>query len=106
MARKAGTTTPAERAKVFHSLVVRHKLRAAIRYISDRDKGRVYYPNNMDEKSGDLVIAVLKGKHPRQRDTPVADVFRYKELCTLLDVTLGEDTVGLVAKNLSGSAGP
>ena len=48
-----------ERAKVYHSLVCRHKIRLAIRYISERDKGKVYFPYDTDEKSGDLVIDVL-----------------------------------------------
>ena len=73
--QEGGEDEPGGTQKVFHSLVVCHKLCAAIRYISERDKGRVYYPQDTDDKSGDLFINVLKGKNPQQQDTPITNFF-------------------------------
>ena len=53
----------AELAKFFHSLVIRHKIHVAIRFIRERDKGWVYMPHDIDEKSSNNGIDFIWGKH-------------------------------------------
>ena len=106
MSKAKGGTNALERAKVYHSLVCLHKIWSAIRYVSERDKGKVYFPYDTDEKCGDLVIDVLRGKHPEQRDVPLVDVPEYAETPELQDIIVGVGTVMTVAKKLSGPDGP
>ncbi len=52
LALKQGTTTAEQRAKTFHQKVLRGNIQGAVRYLTDREKGGVLYPNDIDEKSG------------------------------------------------------
>lgn len=63
-AKSRGDTTPEHRARVFDSKVKWGQLSAAVSYIADREGGGVYYPDNIDEKSGEPVGKVLRSKHP------------------------------------------
>ena len=57
-----------DRAKVFSTMMCRGKISAAVRYISEKEKGRVLLPSDIDEKSGDGASEVLRSKHTEGRD--------------------------------------
>ena len=46
-------------------------MRAAIRYASEREKGGILMPGDVDEKTGDLVSETLESKHPIGRDVKI-----------------------------------
>ena len=50
--------------KTFESLVLKGKIRSAVRFATMRGKGGVLAPDATDEKTGLTVLEVLKGKHP------------------------------------------
>ena len=50
-------------AKTFKTLVLKGKIRLAIRFVTMRDKDGVLAPGATDEKSGKTVLEVLKGNH-------------------------------------------
>ena len=51
MGRKQENLDAKERAKVFSTMLCRGKISAAVRYISEREKGRVLLPSDIDENS-------------------------------------------------------
>ena len=55
------------RAKTFHGLVLRGKLRTAVRWITERETGGVLQPEGSCTKTGDRVVEVLHVKHPDAR---------------------------------------
>ena len=59
MNRKRGIITIKERAKIFSTLICRGKMRAAIRYASEREKGGILMPGDVNEMTGDLVSETL-----------------------------------------------
>ena len=56
-----------QRAKTFHGLVLRGKLRTAVRWITERETGGVLQPEGLCTKTGDHVVEVLHTKHPDAR---------------------------------------
>ena len=56
--------TAEHRAQTYHSLVLRGKLRLAVRWITERETGGVLQPGDRCEKRGDWVLEVLCAKHP------------------------------------------
>ena len=55
--------TAEHRAKTFHGLVLRGKLRTVVRWITEREKGGVLQPEGKYTKTGDRVLEVLHAKH-------------------------------------------
>ena len=100
-----GTSTPEHRARVFDTKVKRGKLRAAVRYITDREGGGIMTPDDIDDKSGLSVIDALKEKHPKMRDPGPAAMPAYDELPAFVDLDITADTVRAVAEKMSGGAG-
>ena len=64
--------TAEHRAKTFHGLVLRGKLRTAVRWITEREKGGVLKPEGHCTKTGDRVLEVLHAKHPDARPPSAA----------------------------------
>ena len=99
--------TAEHRAQTYHSLVLRGKLRSAVRWITERETGGVLHPGDQCNKTGYRVLEVLRAKHPEAR-TPTAACLTSYTGCppelTLVDIT--NDTVTAVAGRLSGGAGP
>ncbi|KAL3810422.1 hypothetical protein ACHAXA_005630 [Cyclostephanos tholiformis] len=85
------------------------KVRAAVRMVTNRDGGKPYSPNDLDSKSGRVVIDVLREKHP---DCPVPSekaFDAYPDATDLLDtmsVYCYEECVAKAMARLSGRAGP
>ena len=95
------------RSQTYHSLVLRGKLRSAVRWITDRETGGVLQPGDRCEKTGDWVLEVLRAKHPEVRTPTAASLTTYTGCPTeLIPVDITDDTVTAVAERLSGGAGP
>ena len=93
-------------AKTFESLVLKGKIRLAVRFATMRDKGGVLAPDATDEKTGLTVLEVLKGKHP-EAIIPDAEVLEeYPEVPDMVPLDTTSDTVVEVAAKLSGAGGP
>ena len=105
LSKSRGTTTPEQRAKTFHAKVLRGNVRSAVRFITEREKGGVLYPDDMDEKSGKPVSDALLEKHPDPRRVDPANLPKYNSTPCLIPNVISEDTVLEVANKLSGGAG-
>ena len=93
-------------AKTFESLVLKGKIRSAVRFATMRDKGGVLAPDATDEKTGLTVLEVLKGKHP-EAIIPDAEVLEeYPEVPDMVPLDTTSDTVVELAAKLSGAGGP
>jgi hypothetical protein len=57
---KQGSTTAEQRTKTFHQKVLRGNIRVAVRYLTEREKGGILYPDDTDEKTGKSVQSVLE----------------------------------------------
>ena len=64
MSRKQNGLNEKGRAKVFSRMVCRGKIRAAICYISEREKGGILMLGDTDKKTGDLIKETLAVKRP------------------------------------------
>ena len=99
--------TAEHRAQTYHSLVLRGKLRTAVRWITERETSGVLQPGDQCTKTGDQVMEVLRSKHLEAQTPGAANLDSYPghppEL-TPVDIT--EDTVTAVAGRLSRGAGP
>ena len=93
-------------AKTFETLVIKGKIRSAIRFAMLRDKGGVLAPGAVDEKSGKTVLEVLKGKHPEVVIPEVGALEGYVEVPELVPVDVTGGTVVEVAAKLSGAGDP
>lgn len=105
LSKSQSTTTPEQRAKTFHNKVLRGNLRSAVRYITEREKGSILYPDDRDEKSGKPVKEALADKHPSSRRADPTKLPAYNSTPHLVPNVITEDTVTEVANNLSGGAG-
>ena len=65
--------TAEHRAQTYHSLVLRGKLRTAVRWSTEREMGGVLQPGDRCTKTGDRVMEVLRAKHLEAR-TPTAAI--------------------------------
>ena len=95
------------RAQTYHSLVLRGKLRTAVRWITKQDTGGVLQPGDRCTKTGDRVMEVLRAKHPEARTPTAVSLESYPDRppeLTPVDIT--NDTVTAVVGRLSGGAGP
>ena len=88
MSRKQNELNEKERDKVFSCMISRGKIRAAIRYVSEREKGGILMPGDTDEKTGDLIKETLAAKHPEARDVDVANLPDFDFCPTLIDTVV------------------
>jgi hypothetical protein len=51
LSAKQGRLTPEQRAKIFHGKMLQGDVRGAVRYLTDREKGGILQPTDMDEKT-------------------------------------------------------
>ncbi len=95
---------PEQRTKTFHQKVLCGNLRGAVRYLTDREKGGILYPDDINEKSGETVQSVLESKHP-DAQVPGADALTdYPFLPDFVDLDITEDSIAVTARHLSGGA--
>ncbi len=57
LATKQGNVSKEQRAKIFNRKMLRGDVRGAVRCLTERDKGGVLMPDDIDEKSGDSVAS-------------------------------------------------
>ena len=90
--------TVEHRAQPYHSLVLRRKLRTAVRWITKRDTGKVLQPRDRCTKTGDWVVEVLRSKHPEAWTPTAASLYSYPDRPReLTPVDIMDDTVTAVA---------
>lgn len=77
LAKIQSATTPEQRAKTYHRLVLQGKLRLAVRYLTDQESSGVLMLSNQDAKTRVLVIDVLQSKHPQTRAPTLEDLVQY-----------------------------
>ncbi len=106
LARVRGVETQEQRANKFAKLVLQGKLRSAVRWLTGRKKGGVLLPDDVDEKTGESVIDVLRSKHPDARVPDASELEDYEVTPDFVDLDITEEVVEKVARRLSGSAGP
>ena len=99
--------TAKHHVKTFHGLVLRGKLRNAVRWITEREKGGVLQPEGHCTKTGDRVLEVLHAKHPDARPLSAACLDAYPGTPpAMVPVDITGNVVLAVAGRLSGGAGP
>ena len=97
--------TAEHRAQTYHSLVLRGKLRTVVRWITERETGRVLQPGDRCMDTGDHVMEVLRTKHPEARTPTVASLDYYPvRPPELTPVGITNDTVTVVTGRLLGGA--
>jgi hypothetical protein len=106
LSKMRGQETEEQRGKTFSRLVLQGKLRSAVRYLTEREKGGIMLPDEIDEKTGDTVLEVLQSKHPESRVPDISLMEEYDSLPDFVELDITADTVEKVARRLSGSAGP
>ena len=94
-----------ERVKVFSSLVCRGKIHTAIRYVCQRDKGRVLMPDDIDAKSSGLVLEALLDKYSDRCDANIKNLLVFESFLDFMHILVTENNVEAVAKRLSRAAG-
>ena len=99
--------TKDHRAQKFYSLVLRGKLRIAVRWITEREAGRVLQPGDWCTKTGDQVAEVLRSKRPEARTPTAASLDLYPDCPPeLTPVNITDETVTVVTGRLLGGSGP
>lgn len=97
--------TDEQRAEIFNQKMLRGDIRGAVRFITEREKGGILMPDDIDEKTGDSVENVLRSKHPEARIPKATDLPSFTNLPDLVELDITTDHVSTVASRLSGSAG-
>lgn len=105
LSEKQRGTTFEQRAKIFHQKMLRGDVRGAVRYLTEREKGGIHMPDEIDEKTGDPVEEVLRSKHPDAKIADPSFLPKYDEVPDFVDLDITEDVVERVARKLSGSGG-
>uniref|UniRef100_A0A1X7SXG4 Reverse transcriptase domain-containing protein n=1 Tax=Amphimedon queenslandica TaxID=400682 RepID=A0A1X7SXG4_AMPQE len=98
--------------KVFTRLMLQGKVRAAMRWLTDRSKGSILSPSDKVTMSVNgarcetTVIDALKSKHPSSHSPHSSTLLTASPLPLLEDIEITGSHVGLVARRIQGSAGP
>ena len=100
-----GSSDDNDIAKKFAKMLQRGDLKKAVRFLTNRDGGRVLSSKEIDSKSNQTVEDVMRGKYPPMRDVNADLLKEYDEVPKFQDVVITGDTVERVAKKLSGSGG-
>ena len=98
-------------ARKYNSMVLDGKLRAAVRYATDRSGGGVLMPTDSCTKTGKAVTEVLESQHPDTRipnlEDPNCIAFQqYDEVPVEITKDCTSDDLETLALWMSGSAGP
>ena len=60
-----GEDSPENWENIYHSLVIHGKLCLSVRCITDKEKSRVFHPEEICPKTGQPVLEVLRSKHTK-----------------------------------------
>jgi len=106
---RGASQDPDSKARAYQSLVDKGQLSKAVQNLTNSHKGGLLRPGDLDVKSGDSVITVLKQKHPNAR-VPDEDEFdEYEDVPVASDpfpLLFFEEDVKASATRLSGGPGP
>ena len=69
--------TVGHREQTYQSLVLRGKLRTAVRWITERETGGVLQPGDRCTKTGGRVMEVLRAKNPEARTLTAVSLDSY-----------------------------
>ncbi|CEM26448.1 unnamed protein product [Vitrella brassicaformis CCMP3155] len=94
--------------RIFNKLMLEGKVRAAVRFVTERGGGGVLHPSAQAEKRppGVTLLDVLREKHPPQQQPCEEAFLPCDSLPPLIDVDITESTAERTIRSLSGSAGP
>ena len=91
---------------VFTHLMLHRRVHEAVRFVTDRARGGVLKPSDIDAKSGKCVLDVLREKHPPPGLASQDAFVSCSDLPLLVDVDVTSSHVEQVARRLRGSGGP
>lgn len=97
---------PPQMARVYARLMLQGKVRAAVRWATERGQGGVLAPESRDERSGKTVMEILREKHPANRDLAVEHLTEYESLPERGTLEVPVEAVELTARRLNGSGCP
>ena len=110
LGKARGNQLEEQRHRAFSNLVLKGKLRKAIRFVRDREKWGVLQPEKMAEDHmgtiNGTVTSVLEGKNPSKTIPSCATLEMYEVTPILIPVDITEEAVESVAQKLSGSSVP
>jgi hypothetical protein len=73
--------------------------------LTERDKGGILLPDDVDEKTGNTISEVLESKHPHARILDANSLPKYNQTPNFVNVDITEEAVKKVARRLSGITG-
>ncbi len=76
-----------------------------MRYLTDREKGGILYPDYIDERIGTSVLLVLESKHPDARIPDANAIPAYQISPDFVDLDITKDSIEVTAHCLSRGAG-
>ena len=91
-------------SKVFASLMMKDKVRSAMRWLSERTSGDVLDPMQEVKKSV-TVLETLKSKHPEPHKSHLSSRFQVQVLPEFEDVLISSVSIEKTARSLQGSSG-
>jgi hypothetical protein len=98
-------------ARKYNSMVLYGKLRAAVRFATDRGGGGVLLPQDSCTKTGWPVMEVLRSQHPDTRIPDLEDPHciafeHYNEVLVEIPMDCTSEDLKTLALRMGGSAGP
>ena len=110
LGKSCGGQTTEERRRTFSNLVLKGKLREAIPFVCDREKGGVLQQDELAEDLtgtiNETVASVLEGKHPREKIISCSTLETYEETPIFIPIDITEGAVESVAQQLLGRSDP
>ena len=91
-------------SKVFDSIMVKGKVRSAMRWLSERAGGGVLYPMQEVKKSV-TVLETLKSKHPELHKSHLSSRLQVPVLPDFEDVIISFASIEKTTRSLQGSSG-
>ena len=93
-------------SKTFTSLVLKGKIRTAVRFMTLRGAEGVLLPDNIDAKSGRPVVNVLQEKHLAPIASDVGVLEEYDVVLEFVPIDITENAFKQVSGRLTGAADP
>ena len=91
-------------SKVFGSLMMKGKVRSAMRWLSERTSGGVLDPMQ-EVKKGVTVLEILKSKHPEPHKSHLSSRLQVPILHDFEDVIISSASIEKTTRSLQGSSG-